>query len=1370
MGRQNVDQFPINNSGGQVYGLTWLPQTYNSTARRYPLIIFLHGSGETGTTVSSLSKLYTASPRSVSGRIADGWNAVATNPLTGVQDSFIVVSPQAATWSLNYTELKHVLPSILSRYRVDTTRIYLTGLSAGGGGVFSTFGSRDSNFIKQFAAMATASSAGTNASNGYTAEQVEAGLRFGSRYGVSMWTIAGDQDYLLSTDVRYHDSTNMLLPTLPNKLTVITGVGHSAWGRAFDPAFRPTTSYYGRSGNCTNGCNNGGIPVVPNANGSAVRGTGKTQDSLNLYEWLLLSKRTTAPVANQFLTVVAGSPVQITLPISFVTLSGTATPSAGYAINSYSWSKVAGPSQFTITTPLSATTTVTNLVQGTYQFVLRVTDNSGASATDTITVTVSVAANQAPVANAGTNQTITLPANSVTLNGTGTDADGTIAAYQWTKISGPSQFTITAPTQAATTVTNLAQGTYSFELRVTDNSGAIGRDTVQVSVNAVTTQSTSSCGGKSYTVLPVGDGGYYNSLNLQPGDTLFLDSRYTYYYVYLANRHGTPSCPIVVMNKGGQVKIQGGHLSQISLYNCSYVKVIGTGSPTDTYGFRIQPYPSDSLINGSFAFSVTGRSKNIEVSNLHISNAGTGMNIKEDGGCDPQYNFPNWVMDSISIHDNKIVKTWNQGMYIGNTSPDNGPSSYSPRPVVCNGVTTYPRPPRMGNIKVYNNIVDSTGRAGIQLASASTGISEIYNNTVRHSGMSGDDAQGAGITIGSYTKAYVHHNTIINTYTCGIASMGGSGTNVPLRIENNVIDSSGFLNSWILWTSGKSSIRISSEPVISNSITWPYSIFLATKPTLNTDSTQFWIKSNSLGIRKHPTGGIGLADYVATFQKTGNFICNNVNSFGGVPNVIREEVTPVIYNTNCTDNQNWLPVANAGNDQSIVLPVNTVTVTGNGADADGTITSYQWSKVSGPTQFTVVSPSQPQTVINNLVQGTYLFELRVTDNSGATGRDTMQVTVNAAPAVNQAPVANAGANQTITLPANSVTLNGSGTDADGTIAGYQWTKIGGPSSGSITNPALAQTTVTSLAQGVYLFELRITDNNGAVGRDTMQVTVNPAPVANQAPVANAGANQTITLPATSVTLNGSGTDTDGTIAGYQWTKIGGPSSGSILNPSLAQTNVSALIQGVYLFELRVTDNNGAVGRDTIQVTVNAANLVPVALAGEDQVVILPASSSILSGTGIDTDGSIAAYQWTKVSGPDTFEIVSPSQPTTVILNLVKGTYQFVLTVTDNKGATATDTVLVTVKPSDNTAEINVSIYPNPAVSNTILLIEAPTKGTQTLIRIYTRAGALVYQNQVQRDVNQFTLPIDVSTFQAGMYLVYVNIDPNTTRVVKLIKQ
>ncbi|WP_414521426.1 PKD domain-containing protein, partial [Umezakia ovalisporum] len=98
----------------------------------------------------------------------------------------------------------------------------------------------------------------------------------------------------------------------------------------------------------------------------------------------------------------------------------------------------------------------------------------------------------------------------------------------------------------------------------------------------------------------------------------------------------------------------------------------------------------------------------------------------------------------------------------------------------------------------------------------------------------------------------------------------------------------------------------------------------------------------------------------------------------------------------------------------------------------------------------------------------------------------------------------------------------------------------------------AQTTVTSLAQGTYRFELRVTDNNGAIGRDTMTVTVNAAaPPPNQAPVANAGPDQTITLPTNSITLNGSGTDVDGSIAAYQWTKVAGPAQGSISNATAA---------------------------------------------------------------------------------------------------------------------------------------------------------------------------------------------------------------------------
>ena len=75
--------------------------------------------------------------------------------------------------------------------------------------------------------------------------------------------------------------------------------------------------------------------------------------------------------------------------------------------------------------------------------------------------------------------------------------------------------------------------------------------------------------------------------------------------------------------------------------------------------------------------------------------------------------------------------------------------------------------------------------------------------------------------------------------------------------------------------------------------------------------------------------------------------------------------------------------------------------------------------------------------VSNLQVGAYIYRLTVTDNDGATDTDDVTVTVNNAPA-NQAPNANAGPNRIITLPTSSATLNGSGTDADGTIATYLW--------------------------------------------------------------------------------------------------------------------------------------------------------------------------------------------------------------------------------------------------------------------------------------------------------------------------------------------
>lgn len=326
-----------------------------------------------------------------------------------------------------------------------------------------------------------------------------------------------------------------------------------------------------------------------------------------------------------------------------------------------------------------------------------------------------------------------------------------------------------------------------------------------------------------------------------------------------------------------------------------------------------------------------------------------------------------------------------------------------------------------------------------------------------------------------------------------------------------------------------------------------------------------------------------------------------------------------------------------------------MSLSGSGSDSDGTTSSFSWTKISWPASGTINNANSAFATANNLSEGVYLFELKVTDDKGAIGRDTVQITVNATP--NLPPTANAGADKTITLPSNSLSLSGSGIDSDGTIVSYSWTKISGPSDYNIGNASSVVTTLSELVQGVYQFELEVTDDKGGVGEDTVQITVNA--VANMPPIANASADKTITLPTNTVSLSGNGTDSDGTISSYLWTKISGPSAYNIGNAFSAVTNISGLVQGVYQFELKVTDDKGAVGKDTVQIIVKAdANIPPTASAGSDKTITLPTNTVSLSGSGTDKDGTIVSYSWTKISGPSAYNFGNASSAATTISGLV----------------------------------------------------------------------------------------------------------------------
>ena len=287
---------------------------------------------------------------------------------------------------------------------------------------------------------------------------------------------------------------------------------------------------------------------------------------------------------------------------------------------------------------------------------------------------------------------------------------------------------------------------------------------------------------------------------------------------------------------------------------------------------------------------------------------------------------------------------------------------------------------------------------------------------------------------------------------------------------------------------------------------------------------------------------------------------------------------------------------------------------------------------------------------------------------------------------NKPPIAIAGSDQVITLPTDSISLDGStSNDPDGTISEWLWKKISGPASFNIIAANNAKTKVEKLVTGTYQFELMVTDNGSLSAKDTIQVIVDAVVTTNHPPVAKTGDDQTIILPINTVMLDGSGSsDPDNNITAYTWTKISGPSTFDIVNANAVQTQVTNLVEGVYQFELKVTDAGGLFSKDTVQKTVsNQSNRPPVANAGPDQTITLPTNAVNLDGgASSDPDNNITSYLWTKISGPASFSIAIANSVTTQATNLVEGTYKVELKVSDADGLVDSDTLRIIVNAEE----------------------------------------------------------------------------------------
>lgn len=115
---------------------------------------------------------------------------------------------------------------------------------------------------------------------------------------------------------------------------------------------------------------------------------------------------------------------------------------------------------------------------------------------------------------------------------------------------------------------------------------------------------------------------------------------------------------------------------------------------------------------------------------------------------------------------------------------------------------------------------------------------------------------------------------------------------------------------------------------------------------------------------------------------------------------------------------------------------------------------------------------------------------------------------------------------------------------------------------------------------------------------------NPLPAVSK-PIAKAQADTTITLPNSSITLTGSGTDASGTIVGYLWSQISGPAEASITNEASAKATIKGLVAGKYLFQFSVTDNKGLTGLDSVSVTVNPPLIISLSLSPSNNPTEFP---------------------------------------------------------------------------------------------------------------------------------------------------------------------
>lgn len=504
-----------------------------------------------------------------------------------------------------------------------------------------------------------------------------------------------------------------------------------------------------------------------------------------------------------------------------------------------------------------------------------------------------------------------------------------------------------------------------------------------------------------------------------PGDTIELDMGALTYVksLEIVNLHGSATFGrINIRNKTGQQLIfdntpwvlANGWGTAFKMEQCTHFNVTGVGFGGE--GIYSQG-PTGAERSNFFHYQFLEKSYEFDLGFVASDDGGTGVQIKTFvENADPStWRGTGPDMPNVVVHDIHLRDTGNEAMYIGDTAiyyDISGPSHIVWQPPTVS--TPFPSDPsnfkrvlKYTDMVIYNININGSGNDALQFANID-GL-EIYDCVINNWATNQEGGHLGGILIGGgVTNSYVHDCTMQNSIAGeGIWHFGEGPGHL---VENVLVYNAGGNLCFI--KGGEHLVPDSNFQITFNNVSfilnpsWAVGVRIngimgGTTPHLfnnclfaevghggfNAGPRKFYVENGAQFTEgSSPNGNLSFTTITAAGLDVNNF-CQPI-----------EPGSPVGDEGYRIANQS--PVAAAGSDQTITLPTSSVTLNASGStDADGTISTYAWTKISGGPA-TIASPSASSTSVTGLIEGTYVFRVTVTDDDGATGTDDITVRVN----------------------------------------------------------------------------------------------------------------------------------------------------------------------------------------------------------------------------------------------------------------------------------------------------------------------------------------------------------------------------------------